>query len=265
VIEENGTILSARDYTFTIAGKKLLGGISFQIAAGARCAVIGPNGAGKSTLLKSFCRILPPGRGELRVGGRLVQDYRHKELAQWLSYVPQTGDRENHFEVREFVLLGRYPQLSPFSTISRADWQEVERVLAMTGMSGFAERRMHTLSGGEYQKVLIAAALAQGSRVLLLDEPAAFLDPCQRCQVYELLEDLHETAGLTLVEVTHDLNRAALWHDQVIGLSQGRVVFDGSAKDLMRDEPLSRIYGKRFLLAPHPQSGRIMALPEVHG
>lgn len=258
-------ILSAHDYSFAIAGKKLLDRISFAIMPGARCAIIGPNGAGKSTLLKSFCRILAAGQGELRVAGIPVRDYRHKQLAQWLSYVPQNGDRDNHFTVREFVLLGRYPRLSPFSTVSREDWQDVERVLDMTRMADFSERYMHTLSGGEYQKILIAAALAQGSRVLLLDEPAAFLDPCQRGQVYDLLEDLHESAGLTLVEVTHDLNRAALWHDQIIGLSQGRVVFDGSAQALMQGEPLQRIYGKPFLLAPHPVSGRIMALPEVHG
>jgi iron complex transport system ATP-binding protein len=256
-------ILSARNFSFALGGKLLLDRVSFDIVPGNRCAIIGPNGAGKSTLMKSFCRLLPSGQGELTLDGRPIKDYSQKELARRVAYVPQSGGRENPFPVREFVLMGRYPYLSPFSTVQHQDWEAVDQALEWTGMQEFAERRMDTLSGGEQQKVLIAAALAQGSRVLLLDEPCAYLDPHHQDQIHDLLESLHAKSGATLVEVTHDINRAGLWHDHVIGLRNGCVVFDGPAEGLMTRDVLRTIYAKEFRLAPHPQSGQIMALPEV--
>jgi iron complex transport system ATP-binding protein len=258
-------ILSAVQYTFRVDGKALLDRVSFSIRAGARCAIIGPNGAGKSTLLKSFCRILPPGEGDLLVAGRSWRQYSQKELARWLAYVPQGEGRDSLFTVREFVLMGRYPYLSPFSAVRGEDWRAVDEALDRTGLRTFAGRRLDTLSGGERQKVLIAAALVQGARVLLLDEPTAFLDPYQQDQVHALLDDLHRTSGVTRVEVTHDVNRAALDHDQIIGLRAGRIVFDGTPAQLMRPEILDVVYGKRFTLTPHPADGRLVALPEVRG
>jgi iron complex transport system ATP-binding protein len=256
-------VLVARHFTYRVNGQALLSDVSFEIPAGARCALIGPNGAGKSTLLKSVCRILPAGSGELFVAGRDLRSYSQKELARWVAYVPQTVGRDHFFTVEEFVLMGRYAHLSPFTTIGRQDREAVTRALDLTRITHLAHRRMRTLSGGEQQKVLIAAALAQGSRILLLDEPAAYLDPAQQDQVYELLERLHTETGLTLLEVTQEVNRAALWPDLVIGLRDGRVVFRGSPQDLMTLENLETIYGKYFVLAPHPLNQKIVALPGV--
>jgi len=256
-------ILEARRYSFGVEGKMLLDEVDLAVYPRARCAIIGPNGAGKSTLLKSFCRILEPGQGELRVAGRPVRDYSQRELARWLAYVPQAAGRDSLFTVRDFVLMGRYPFLSPFSSVRQEDRRAVEEALDCTGLRSFADRSLHTLSGGETQKVLIAAALVQGSRILLLDEPTAFLDPYQQDQVHELLERLHQDTGVTWVEVTHDVNRAALGFEQVIGLRAGRVVFSGAPEKLMNRETLLAIYGKTFTLAPHPANGRPMVLPEV--
>lgn len=256
-------ILSMENYSCRVNGKILLDGVSFSVRAGTRCAVIGPNGAGKSTLLKSICRILPPGRGEIKIAGCSWRSLTQRELARRIAYVPQAENRENLFCVREFVLLGRYPYLSPLTTVRREDWRAVDEALERTGLCAFADRRLDTLSGGERQKVLIAAALVQGGRMLLLDEPTAFLDPYQQDQVHALLDGLHRTDGVTRVEVTHDVNRAALDHDRIIGLREGRVVFDGTPEQLMRSEALLAVYGKRFTLAPHPANGRPVALPEA--
>jgi iron complex transport system ATP-binding protein len=256
-------ILSAEHYTYRVGRKALLDDVSFQIPAGARAAIIGPNGAGKSTLLKSFCRILRAGEGTLRVDGRSWQTYSQRELAHWISYVPQAGGREDLFTVEEFVLMGRYPHLSALATIRHSDRLAVEQALEMTGLTALAQRRLGTLSGGEQQKAMIASALVQGSRVMLLDEPTAFLDPYQQKQIYELLERLHRETGLTLVEVTHDVNRALLGHDFILALKQGRVLFTGAPEDFLQAGRLAALYDKEFLLAPHPVAGKLMVVPEV--
>ncbi len=262
-MEVTGPLLAAERFSFSYGEQPLLQELTFAIPAGTRCAIIGPNGAGKSTLLKCFLRLLPRGAGRLAVAGRELGSFRQRELARWLAYVPQAAGRQDLFTVRDFVLLGRYPRLSPFSTVKPEDWRVVSEVLGLTGLEEFSGRIVATLSGGEQQKALIAAALAQGAQALLLDEPAAHLDPKQQHQVYALLERLHRQTGVTLVEVTHDVNRAALGHDQVLALRAGRLVYDGPANRLMEAETLRSIYGKSFLLAPHPVLGRTVAWPEV--
>jgi len=256
-----GIILAARGFSYRIGKKTLLEEIDFEVRAGERWAIIGPNGAGKSTLLKAFCRILPPGEGLLLAHDKPLSQYKQKALARWISYVPQASGRDDLFTVREFVVMGRYPHLSAFSTLTRRDWEEVERVLDLTGMTDFAQRRVCTLSGGEQQKTLIAAALVQGAHIMLLDEPTAFLDPYQQSQIHDLLETLHQETGKTLIEVTHDINRAALGHDRILGLRAGRVVFTGSPEELMTGGVLQEIYGRSFKLFPHPETGRTMVLP----
>jgi iron complex transport system ATP-binding protein len=260
---EDPFILGAEDYTYRVGNKALIEKVNFRLKAGARCAIIGPNGAGKSTLLKSFCRILPAGEGRLSVNGRSWQAYSQRELAHWISYVPQAGGRDDLFSVRDFVLMGRYPHLSAFSNIRHLDWVAVEKALEMTGLAGLAYRRLGTLSGGEQQKAMIASALVQGSRVMLLDEPTAFLDPFQQKQIYELLEHLHRETNVTLVEVTHDVNRALLGHDTILALKQGHLLFSGSPDELLKQNQLQRVYDKDFILAPHPLAGKMMVFPEV--
>ncbi|MEW6516172.1 MAG: ABC transporter ATP-binding protein [candidate division FCPU426 bacterium] len=255
-------MLDVRNLTVSVPGRRLLDSVSFSVAAGERFAIIGPNGAGKSTLLKVLCRILPQPAEAVRWQGQLSSGLAQKDLARWVAYVPQALAHTEEFAVREFVLMGRYPHLSPFSNPRRRDWEAVDQALAATGMEAFSGRTLATLSGGELQKVVLAAALAQEARVLLLDEPTAHLDPFQQDQIYALLESAHSRQNLTLLEVTHDVNRAALGHDRILGLRDGRVAFLGTPEELMRPEALREIYGKRFLLAPHPNLNRLVVLPE---
>ncbi len=258
-----GPRLSVRDLTVRVDGRTLLDAVSFEVAPGSRCAVVGPNGAGKSTLLRACLRLRPGAQGDLHLNERRLTDIPRRELARLAAYVPQGGAPDTPFTVRDFVLMGRYPHLAAFGAFRGEDLRAADRALEWTGMSAFAARTLDTLSGGERQKAHLAAALAQGGRLLLLDEPAAFLDPFQQVQVYAVLERLHRELGLTLVEVTHDVNRAALDHDRVIGLRDGRKVFDGVPEDLMRSAPLEAVYGRAFTLAPHPRDGRTVAWPEV--
>ncbi|MEN6498247.1 MAG: ABC transporter ATP-binding protein, partial [Thermoguttaceae bacterium] len=151
-------MIDVRDFSFCIGKKTILRDVSFSVSEGEYLTIIGPNGAGKTTLLKCLDRILTGGSGTIEVYGRPLASYSQKELAQRISYVPQADGRVFPFTVEQFVLMGRYPYLSPFSTVSRADWGVVRETLHRTGIEEFAQRLLGTLSGGERQKVYIAAA-----------------------------------------------------------------------------------------------------------
>lgn len=253
-------VIEIRQFSFSIENQAILREVSFEVREGEYLSIVGPNGAGKTTLLKCIDRIYAGGSGEIRVFRRSLASYRQKELARRISYVPQADGRVFPFTVAQFVLMGRYPHLSPFSSISREDRRQVAEALDRTGTSPFAERLLDTLSGGERQKVYIAAALAQGADVLLLDEPTTFLDYRHQAEVRDLLARVNRD-GVTIVAVTHDMNRAALDSHRVVALREGRVAFIGSPAEVMTPAVLGAIYSTEFLLVNHPQSGLPLIVP----
>lgn len=247
---------------FVRDGRAILRDVSFSVARGEYVAIVGPNGAGKTTLLKCLDRIQEATGGVVLLG-RPLNEYRQRELARRIGYVPQADGRLLPFTVEEFVTLGRYPYLSPFSPVSREDRQAVRDALEQTGMAAFAARRIDTLSGGERQKAMIAAALAQGANLLLLDEPTTFLDYRHQAEIRDVLRRAHRERGTTVIAVTHDVNAAALESDRVLALRAGEVVFDGPPGDLMQPERLQAIYGTPLVLVAHPQAGLPMIVPGV--
>jgi len=256
-------LIEVADFSFSIGKKAILRGVSVDISAGEALSIIGPNGAGKSTLLKCLDGILTGGTGSIRVHGRPLESYSRRELAKLVSYVPQADGRLLPFTVEEFVLMGRYPYLSPFSSISETDRKAVREAMALTGVEEFAGRLLTTLSGGERQKAFIAAAFAQGAAILLLDEPTTFLDPRHQDEVLRTLHRINRESGATIVSVTHDINTAALGSNRVLALKAGEVAFHGPAADVMDNSVLERIYGKRFIFAAHPLTGKPVVVPEV--
>jgi len=256
------TAIEVRGFTYRIGRKPILRGVSLDMREGEFVSIVGPNGAGKSTLLKCLNRILPGGEGEIRVHGRPLGQYSQIELAKEVGYVPQVEGRNHPFNVYEFVLMGRYPHLSPFSSPAPADRAVVERAMEITGTACFAHRRVGSLSGGESQKVHIAAALAQQAGILLLDEPTAFLDPHHQAEIFAILAKLNREGRVTVCSVTHDLNRAALVSSRIVALRDGEVVYSGAPAGIMNDDALGSLYGKRFLFVPHPETGMPMVVPE---
>ncbi len=253
-------LLTIKHYGCQVDQKWLLDSINLSVSPGERLAVIGPNGAGKSTLLKSLMGLLPHSHGDLLLNDRSLKTYTQKERARWLSYVPQYLSHQELFTVREFMLMGRFPHLSVFSNITAEDQEALRRALKLIAMTDQALRPMHTLSGGEQQKVLVGAALVQEAPIMLLDEPATFLDPREQDNLYQLLQNLHRRLGLTFLEVTHDINRA-LAHDRVVALKQGRLVFDGTPAELVHEGVLAGIYQKPFAFFNHPRTGQTLVLP----
>lgn len=256
-------VIEVRGFSFRLEDKQILRDVSFRVAEGEYVSIVGPNGAGKTTLLRCIDRIWRGGTGQIVVAGRPLESYSQKELARRISYVPQADGRVPPFTVEQFVLMGRYPYLSPFSLISREDRQAVREALATTGTDAFADRLLDTLSGGERQTVYIAAALAQGAGVLLLDEPTTFLDYRHQAQVRDLLARLNHESGVTIVAVTHDLNRAVLDSDRIVALREGTVVFCGTPHETMRPDVLEAIYQTTLVLVDHPQTGMPVIVPHV--
>ena len=257
------TAIEVRDFSFRIGAKEILRNVSFRVEQGQYVAIVGPNGAGKTTLLKCLDRILTGGTGRIEVFGRPLKGYRQRQLARRISYVPQAEGHLWPYTVEQFVLMGRYPYLSPFSTVGKEDRRLVRRTLEQTGTAAFADRMLRTLSGGERQKVLIAAALVQGADVLLLDEPTTFLDYHHQTEIRKLLCDANTRSGVTVVTVTHDLNHAVLESNRIVALREGRVVFDGRPGEIMNPEVLGEIYDTPFVLVDHPQSDVPVIVPSL--
>src|SRR5262245_36782497 len=205
-------------FSIALGGREILRDLTFSIAAGERVAIIGPNGAGKTTLLKSLNRILRGGTGAIRIAGRPLGSYRQHELARRIAYVPQAETRTAPFTVRESVEMARYPHLGPLAPVRPEDGAAVDRSLDAVGIRALSDRSLDTLSGGELQKALLAAALAQESDILLLDEPTAFLDPSQQTEILGVLARVHRERGATILSVTHDLNEALGHAQRVIAL-----------------------------------------------
>jgi iron complex transport system ATP-binding protein len=246
----------------TIDATPILAGVSFEVSTGEFVTIIGPNGAGKTTLIKCLDRIVDHHTGAIQLNGRPLAGYRRRELARVIAYVPQAGTGSIPFSVREFVMMGRYPHLSPFSLFKATDEKIVDAAMHLTGTEQFAQRQMNTLSGGERQKVFIAAALTQEATILLLDEPTTFLDPRHQADIHQRLRRINREWGVTIVAVTHDINAAARLSDRIIALKKGQVAFCGAPAELMAGDALARIYEARFLFVPHPQGGAPVVIEE---
>lgn len=257
-------ILQVRDLHWSYdSARNVLRGVSVTVRRGERVALIGPNGAGKTTLIKCLNGLLRPSRGEVLLLGLPVASYRTRALARLVAYVPQPMGSGLPFRVRDFVMMGRYPHWSTLSSVSAADHRAVDRALAITGTDVFADRLHATLSGGERQKVMLAAALAQETELLLLDEPSAFLDPGHQHEIDGILLAVNRHRGVTIVSATHDLNRAALANDRILGLRDGAILCDTTPAEALGESVLEHLYNTRFASVVHPETGAPMVLPRA--
>ena len=235
-----------KNLSMAFAEKAVLKEISLEIKSGEFLSIIGPNGAGKSTLLKCLCGILDGWSGSIQLNEKPLVNYRARERAQLVSYVPQSVGHRLPFSVFDFVAMGRYPHLSPFSTLDSADRELIEHALKTVRMQDLREQPMDTLSGGERQMVMMAAALAQGGNILILDEPITFLDYRHQVDVMQLLQQLNQENGFTIITVNHDLHSALHFSTQLVALNHGRIIRTGSPADFRDEHFLHQLYKTRF-------------------
>jgi ABC-type cobalamin/Fe3+-siderophores transport system ATPase subunit len=240
-------VLAAQGLAWHPRGVPVLGPLDLAVEAGECLAILGPNGAGKSTLLRLLAGLLEATAGQRLLDGHPYAELSRRALARRIAYVPQVRPARVPLSVRELVLQGRYPHRSPLAwALSAADYEAVERALERTGTSRLAERPLDELSGGERQAVYIAAALAQESAVLILDEPTTFLDAAHQRDVCSLLLRLHREGGQTIVLATHDLNFASTLADRVAALACGQLMACDRPAVLLEPDLLGRLFEAPF-------------------
>jgi iron complex transport system ATP-binding protein len=238
------------------AGTFSLAGVSFAIEAGEVFGVIGPNSAGKTTLLRLLTRVLGPTRGEVRLAGRPIQHLPHAELARQIAVVPQDAPRPFPFSVEQLVLMGRYPHGPGRFFESREDRALALAAMEATGVRHLAALPLEQLSGGERHRAMLARALAQQPRLLVLDEPTSHLDLRYQAETAALLRSVNVERGMTVLLVSHDLNLAAEVCDRLLLLGGGRVARVGTPAEVLRREPLAAVFGCAVVVDVNPASGR---------
>ncbi len=256
----HGPVIELRGVTFRYRSVPALEEVSLALEAGEILGIIGPNGSGKSTTLRLMSGVLRPQAGSVEWRGRPLAETRRSELARQLAVVPQDTAVEFPFSVMEVVLMGRAPHLGGFAFEGDDDVRVAQAALERTGTLHLAHRFIHELSGGERQRVILARALAQQPRVLLLDEPGAFLDIRHAVEIYDLLRDL-QGEGLTITTVLHDLNLAALYCDRVALLKAGRLVRLGSPAQVITHSTVTQVYETEVYVDTNQVTGAVNVLP----
>lgn len=216
--------------------------VSFDIHAGTVTTILGPNGAGKTTLLRLLLGLRKPTSGRILLEDVPLNDYSRRSLSQWLGLVPQTEHVPFEYTVLEYVLLGRAPYLGPLDLPGEEDIRAAREALSKSGISHLEQRSIPALSGGELQLVLLARALAQQPRILLLDEPTSHLDLANRNKTLEILDQLRR-GGTTILFTTHDPEAAAILADNIVLMRGGKVLAAGSFEETFTSEMLSQTYG----------------------
>jgi iron complex transport system ATP-binding protein len=237
-------MLTATDATVRYPGGEAasLVGVSVQVRARHLLAVVGPNGSGKTTLLRALLGSVRLQQGRVELDGRPIAGWSPRERARLVGVVAQREEYPFAWRVDEVVMFGRYPWIGNLAPPGRADREMVATAMARCDVTRFAHRRIDTLSGGEWQRVRIARALAQEPRLLLLDEPTASLDIGHEMEMFELIRDL-VADGLGAAVVTHQLNVAARFADELLLLANGSTEAQGPPESVLEAERLSRVFG----------------------
>ena len=244
------------------ASRDALAGVRFGAERGRLTAVVGPNGSGKSTLVRALLGRIPLAGGAVRVDGVAAMEHGRAELAKRIAVVTQREDLAFPLTVDEYVALGRFPHLGGWRGARSIDRDAIDRALARAGVEALATagRRVQELSGGEWQRVRLARALAQGGEALVLDEPTTFLDVAHEMSAFELLHEL-TVEGVAVLLVSHQLNLVARFADEIVLLHDGRVAASGRPEDVMQAAILERVYEWPLVVTRDPAVGAPALLP----
>ena len=239
-------------------------GLEFTVRQGEILGVIGPNGSGKSSLLKLLSKLARPLEGTIRLFGAELGTLSRESISRQVAYMPQDLSYDFPFSVLDMVLMGRFPyrRSGLWNLVGwerQQDLAVAEDAMAQTDVTHLANRMIDTLSAGERQRVLLARALAQVPRVLMLDEPTAHLDLNHQLDVCRILKRIHAQLQMTVLLVSHDINLASQYCDRILVMKQGALVCIGSPQEVVHPQVLTEVYGCQVLVDAHPDTG----LPRV--
>lgn len=257
----NTAAISIQALSVRIGARDILHDISTEVSRGSLVALCGANGSGKSTLLRCLAGLQDLASGRVALAGTPLAAFSRRALARELAHLSQSSTVPPGLSVRELASFGRYPHLGLLKAAGRQDRRAVDWALEMTGMLTHADRQVDHLSGGERQRVWIAMALAQDSRILLLDEPTTYLDLQHQIELLSLVRSLSRERGLTVVWVLHDLNQASAFSDRILLLRHGRIHADGSPDKVIEPHTIEQVFGLKTLRVPHPLTGTPFCLP----
>ena len=246
--------LILRNVYFRYDSRWCLEGINFELQKGEIVGIIGPNGSGKSTLLKIIDGLLKIQKGEILLCNKPLSKYKRGDIARHIAMVPQEETFRFSFLVSEVVLMGRFAHGGPFPFERKEDLEIASQSMKHTGTLNLAARSIHELSGGEKQRVLIARALSQRARIILLDEPTSFLDIRHKVEIFELISYLTLTQGISVIIISHDISLAAQYCHRMLLLNNGGVYKIGEPSEVVTSDTISTVYQCPVLVDSNPVS-----------
>ncbi|MQS15083.1 ABC transporter ATP-binding protein [Streptomyces kaniharaensis] len=259
----NANRLAAHGLGLRYGDRVIVDGLDLELPGGAVTAIVGPNACGKSTLLRGLVRLLAPVAGTVTLDGSDIHRMPARALAKRMGLLPQQPVTPEAITVESLVRLGRYPHQRMLSPWSKADQAAVENALARTGTAELRDQQVDRLSGGQRQRAWIALALAQDTDLLLLDEPTTFLDLRHQLDVLDVVADLHDEAGRTVVMVLHDLGQAARYADHLVVLKDGRLAAAGPPAEVLTAELVEGVFQVPCRVVPDPETGTPLVVPRA--
>ncbi len=253
--------LTASSVTLAYDDRVVVEDLTLAVPDAKVTVIVGANACGKSTLLRGMARLLRPRSGAVLLDGEAVHRRSTREVARTLGLLPQQPVVPEGVTVVDLVGRGRHPHQGVLARWTAADHAAVTEALALTDTLDLAERPVDELSGGQRQRVWLAMALAQGTDLLLLDEPTTYLDVAHQVEVLDLLADLNRRSGTTIVMVLHELNLAARYADHLVAMKDGRVVAEGAPADVVSCEVVKDVFGLDCQVVPCPVSGTPLVVP----
>jgi iron complex transport system ATP-binding protein len=260
-VQEGRVRLAAEQVTLAYDDHVVVRDLDLQLTEGSFTAIVGPNGCGKSTLLRALGRLMRPTGGQVLLDGQAIARTPTREVAKVLGLLPQSPIAPDGLSVADLVARGRHPHQSWLRQWSRDDEAVVAEALSWTDMAELADRPVDELSGGQRQRAWISMALAQGTDLLLLDEPTTYLDLSHQIDVLELVGRLHAERGRTVVVVLHDLNLAARYAQRLVAMKDGVLVSSGRPEEVLTEQLLADVFDLEARVLPDPVSGTPMVVP----
>jgi len=254
--------LAVRSLSYSFGDKKVLRDVEFDVAPGEFLGLMGPNGSGKTTLLRCVMNYLHSNPNSILIDGKAINEIPPEDLARTFAVVPQSSTTDFTFSAYDIVMMGRIPHRSNrLAGASRKDADSVQSAMERTDTWRFAGRPFFALSGGERQRVIIARAIAQSPKALLLDEPTVYLDINGQLEVMDLIKSINKEEGITVISVLHDVNMAARYCDRIALLSNGWLEAIGPPAEVLKPETIQSVYGVEVVVRKDPFTNAVYVMP----